>query len=92
MKRKKSTKSEAGQSTVEPTESRLVLKKRPVASLSEKQLSDVAGGHPHTCDPTCPPTCCGDTCNDTCARTCEGYTCEPTWGLDTCPVDECTVP
>jgi len=96
MKRNKSTKSEAGESTGAPTESRLVLKRRPVASLSEKQLSDVAGGHPHTCEPTCPHTCCGDTCDRTCGDTCEGYTCEDTWGLptcvDTCPVDECTVP
>lgn len=94
MKRDKSTKSEAGESAVAPTESRLVLKRRPVASLSEKQLSDVAGGHPHTCDPTCPPTCCGDTCEATCRVTCR--TCYDTCGNDTCAYscheDDCPVP
>lgn len=96
MKRNKSTRSEAGKSTGAPTESRLVLKRRPVASLSEKQLSDVAGGHPHTCEPTCPHTCCGDTCDRTCRETCQGATCVITCGDDTCdltcPAYECTVP
>lgn len=94
MKRNKSTKSEAGESTGAPTESRLVLKRRPVASLSEKQLSDAAGGHADTCHPTCPPTCCGDTCEATCRATCR--TCYDTCGNDTClnscdPFD-CPVP
>lgn len=47
----------------------LRLRKRPIANLTEDQMEDVAGGHPHTCEPTCPPTCC-PTCGDTCDRTC----------------------
>ena len=87
MKHDKSTRSEAGESTAVPTKPRLVLKRRPVASLSEKQLSEVAGGHPHpkTCEPTCPATCaptCPVTCGLSCGGTCdEGYTCS-----NECPV------
>lgn len=87
MKHDKSTKSEAGESAVVPTKSRLVLKRRPVASLSEEQLSDAVGGHPHpkTCEPTCPATCaptCPLTCGHSCRGTCdEGYTCS-----NECPV------
>lgn len=90
MKRNKNAKSEAGESTVAPTEPRLVLKRRPVASLSEKQLSDAAGGHPHTCHATCPPTCCGDTCQATC-RTCYD-TCANDTCLNSCDEYECPVP
>jgi len=44
---------------------RLRLKERVLLDLSEKQMGDVAGGHPH------PPTC-EDTCEATCG---EQYTC-----------------
>lgn len=70
MKRKKDDATSAP--GAEPT---LVLRKRSVASLSEDQLSDVAGGHRLTCERTCPATCEGDTCE----RTCNGPTC-----YDTC--------
>lgn len=93
MKHDKSTRSEAGESTAVPTKPRLVLKRRPVASLSEKQLSEVAGGHPHppTCEPTCPDTCaysCGGTCPVTCVHTCQGdrHSCGPSCHMDECPV------
>lgn len=76
-----------------PAESNLVLRRRPVASLDEDQLSDAAGGHPHTCDPTCPPTCCGDTCQATCDQTC-GATCHYTCDLEvyTCVITACGDP
>lgn len=51
----------------------LRLRKRPIANLTEDQMEEVAGGHPHTCEPTCPPTCCptcGNTCEPTCPPTC----------------------
>lgn len=88
MKRKKDHATSAPEA---PPERTLVLRKRSVASLSEDQLSDAAGGHPnHTCEPTCPRTCCGDTCEATCR------TCYDTCGNDTCwkscdPYD-CPVP
>ena len=70
----KTKRTKGGTIEVSPTERRLVLKRRPVASLSEKQLSDVAGGHdPPTCEPTCPKTCpdtCPRTCDQTCGRFC----------------------
>ena len=92
MKRKKASVSVPGA----PAAATLVLRRRSVASLSEDQLSDAAGGHPHTCEPTCPHTCCGDTCERTCANTCRGPTCRMTCGdpscAETCPADECTVP
>ena len=59
----------------------LRLRKRPIANLTEDQMEEVAGGHPHTCDPTCPPTCCR-TCHPTCPETCP--TCDTCGGLDTC--------
>lgn len=59
----------------------LTLKKRPLVDLNEGQMADVAGGHPHTCEPTCPPTCC-PTCGDTCAESCGG-TCGDSCG-DSC--------
>ena len=55
----------------------LRLRKRPIANLTEDQMEEVAGGHPHTCEPTCPPTCC-----PTCPETCN--TCNTCGGLDTC--------
>lgn len=96
MKRKKGDAS----APVAPAEQKLVLTKRSIASLSEDQLSDAAGGHPnHTCEPTCPHTCCGptcgDTCADTCGHTCRGYTCGATCGDDpntcvfTCRDEDC---
>ena len=75
MKRKKADVGSAPEAQAEPI---LVLRKRTVASLSEDQLSDAAGGHPHP--PTCGPTCDGDTCVATCEHTCR-LTCQ-----DTCPV------
>lgn len=73
-----------------PREPRLVLKRRPVASLSEKQLSEAAGGHAcptEAPNKTCPGTC-GSTCiGHTCVVTCDGYhTCA---GWDTCVVEHC---
>ena len=73
----------------------LRLRKRPVANLTEDQMEDAAGGHPHpaTCEPTCPATCCS-TCPITCANayscpdTCrgDGDTCDVTCGEE-CPGD-----
>ena len=53
----------------------LRLRKRPVANLTEEQMEDAAGGHPHhTCEPTCPRTCC-----PTCPATCrDHHSCAPT--------------
>ena len=80
------TMSEAGRGE----KSRLELRRRPVADLSEKQMEGAAGGHPHnTCEPTCPPTCC-PTCPDTCGNTCPGpCTDPPTEVGQTCPVGLC---
>ena len=47
----------------------LRLRKRPIANLTEDQKEEVAGGHPHTCEPTCCNTC-EQTCPETCANTC----------------------
>lgn len=48
----------------------LRLRRRTVAVLTDRQMRDAAGGHPHnTCDPTCPPTCC-PTCPHTCGAAC----------------------
>ena len=65
-------------SAEEKTENKQVLrlKKRPLVSLTDDQMGDAAGGHPHppTCDATCPRTCprtCGLTCGDTCHPTCD---------------------
>ena len=77
-------------------ENPLRIRRRSVANLTEHQMEDAAGGHPHpaTCEPTCPATCC-----PTCPRTCGacpqtvGYTCPATCGdgdtcYDSCP-DDC---
>ena len=97
MKRKKGAPTSTLGAPVTPT---LVLTKRSVASLSEDQLSDAAGGHPHpeTCERTCPATCQGDTCE----RTCDGPSCydtcnftcdDPTCALMCTTKDDCgTVP
>ena len=72
----------------------LRLRKRPVANLTEDQMEDAAGGHPHpaTCEPTCPQTCC-PTCPNTCGHTChcpqptlDDPTCDR---YDTCDQDIC---
>ena len=62
----------------------LRLRKRPIANLTEDRMEEVAGGHPHTCEPTCPPTCC-----PTCGNTCDGPTCPETCNTCnyTCPND-----
>lgn len=57
---------------------RLRLRRRPVADLTEKQMGDAAGGHPH-------PATCEETCPRTCARTCP---CPDTTDPPTCP-DTC---
>lgn len=64
-------------------ENPLRIRRRSVANLTEHQMEDAAGGHPHpaTCEPTCPATCC-PTCPRTCGDTC-GPCPEPT--DDTCP-------
>ena len=70
--------------------SRLELRRRPVADLSEKQMEDAAGGH-NTCEPTCPQTCC-PTCPPTCADTCPADCCPtPTEVGNTCPEAICRV-
>lgn len=64
-----------------PGESKkLRLTRRPVARLTDEQMQDAAGGHPHDCPTqanTCPGTCNG---NYTCAGydTCGGDTCQYT--------------
>ena len=72
--------------------SRLELRRRPVADLTERQMEDAVGGHPHnTCDPTCPPTCC-PTCPATCAHTCGDPSCAGSCGAscgDTCDAGGC---
>lgn len=84
------TTSEAGHDE----KSRLELRRRPVADLSEKQMEDVAGGH-HTCEPTCPQTCCRtcpNTCDGpTCEHTCDPMECTPTYKGHTCPEAICPV-
>ena len=58
---------------------RLILTRRSVATLTEDQMEDAAGGHcPPTRERTCPDTC-ERTCDATCPATCDAYTCE------TCP-------
>ena len=94
MKRKKDAPTSTPGAPVTPT---LVLTKRSVASLSEDQLSDAAGGHPnHTCELTCPRTGCGDTCERTCGDTCRGPSCGVSCGrpscAGTCQLDACTAP
>lgn len=79
-------------------DSGLTLKKRPLVDLDEDQMADIAGGHPHTCEPTCPQTCCptcpntcdgNNTCHASCGGTC-GYTCNGTCpGDDTCDAAGC---
>ena len=67
-------------------ENPLRIRRRSVANLTENQMEDAAGGHPHhTCDPTCPATCC-PTCPKTCGDTC-GTCPEPT-DVD-CPTIDC---
>ena len=86
----KITQSEAVQTTRRDNReerSRLELRRRPVADLTQRQLDDAVGGHPHdTCDATCPETCgdgrtcshsCGGTCGTTCGDTCDPGGCDP---------------
>lgn len=93
----KATKTETPQTMSETgrdEKSRLELRRRPIADLSEKQMEDAAGGH-QTCEPTCPPTCCptcwntcdGPTCAETCPAGCE----PPTERGHTCPEAICPV-
>lgn len=91
----KSKKDGSNKPTGPPVEPTLVLRRRSVASLSDDQLSEVAGGHPHppTCEPTCPDTC-AETCPETCGETC-GYTCGHSNDIPctyTCHEIECTNP
>lgn len=65
---------------------KITLKKRKLADLNPKDLSDIAGGtgfasDDGTCDDTCPPTC-PETCMDTCETTCD--TCVATCIDNTC--------
>ena len=75
-------------------ENPLRIRRRSVANLTENQMEDAAGGHPHhTCDPTCPATCC-PTCPRTCGNTCgceepTDRTCETQDREDTCDQDIC---
>ncbi len=65
----------------------LRIRRRSVANLTENQMGDAAGGHPHhTCEPTCPATCC-PTCPDTCPRGCPVV--EPPSAGDTCRGSTC---
>lgn len=91
----KATKTETARTASEVgrgEKSRLELRRRPVADLSERQLEDAAGGH-QTCEPTCPQTCCRtcpNTCDGpTCEHTCDPMRCEPTYYGPTCPEGIC---
>lgn len=54
---------------------RLILTRRSVATLTDEQMEDVAGGHcPPTRERICPDTC-APTCARTCPSTCAGVTC-----------------
>lgn len=78
---------------VVPTERRLVLKKRTIATLSDDQLADAAGGHDNTCRHTCPRTGC--TCHATCMgeASCDAYYTCGTTCRETCDgADTCTPP
>ena len=72
----------------------LRIRRRSVANLTENQMEDAAGGHPHpaTCEPTCPATCC-PTCPRTCEDTCwctHNYSCPETCPAEhTCDLDIC---
>ena len=96
----KTTKPEAVQATSGDNckgRSRLELRRRPIADLTERQMEDAAGGHPHnTCDPTCPPTCCptcphtcddpscADSCGASCGDTCDAGGCDPSRNPERC--------
>lgn len=89
----KITKPEAVQTTQDDPrkgKSRLELRRRPVADLSEKQMEGAAGGGHNTCEPTCCPTCPA-TCPNTCADTCPAGCCPPTERGHTCPEAICPV-
>ncbi len=70
---------------------RLVIRRRPLATLTDDQMEDAAGGHhcPPTRERTCPDTCLR-TCAATCPHTCRGDTCydtcEPTRDVPSCDV------
>lgn len=67
-------KDEKTRSRAQQRDPRLVLRRRPLATLTDDQMEDAAGGHcPPTRERTCPDTC-ARTCPETCAHTC-----------DTCP-------
>ena len=65
----------------------LRIRRRSVANLTENQMEDAAGGHPHpaTCEPTCPATCC-PTCPNTCPADCPV---DPPTVVHTCPDNTC---
>lgn len=72
MNKKEMSRGETPGESKEPQ--RLRLTRRPIANLTDEQMQDAAGGHPHHCPTegaTCPQTCDGRTCDDTC----EYYTC-----------------
>ena len=69
----------------------LRITRRSVANLTENQMADAAGGHPHpaTCEPTCPATCC-PTCPNTCPADCPVVPPPSRDTCDTCdPYDTC---
>lgn len=73
-------KDEKTRSRARKRDPRLVIRRRPLATLTDDQMEDAAGGHcPPTRERTCPATC-PRTCRDTCERTCLS-----------CPGGECTV-
>lgn len=82
----KITKPETVQTTPEAprkAESRLELRRRPIADLTQRQMEGAAGGHPHDswCEGAC-PAATGD--GPSCAPTCDGAgACGATAG-DTC--------
>lgn len=67
-------KDEKTRSRARKRDPRLVIRRRPLATLTDDQMEDAAGGHcpptrERTCPATCPHTCRGDTCYDTCEPT-----------------------
>lgn len=72
--------------------SRLELRRRPIADLTQRQMEDAAGAHPDdswcegacpaatgdgpSCAPTCDGAACGATAGDTCGDSCDLGGCE----------------
>ena len=85
-------KDEKTRSRARKRDPRLVIRRRPLATLTDDQMEDAAGGHcPPTREPTCPETC-RPTCAATCPATCDAYTCYTCPGpCDSMDVPSCDV-